>query len=711
MKRNIKYITLAGIILAGFSSCSDFLETKSPSRADAEFVFSNSTTAQAALDGAYTFWRDALVNNVFCNAEFYGLDAAGSDIEKAPEKFSSQIRHIPLTFYEGGAAASSFEVTSWNALGKDAFSRLYAVVGAANNIIFAIQEATDTYKAIQEATKPTAMSQIYGEALCLRASAYRELIRYYGDVPYQVKAGEGAMGFTSRCTIYDKCIADLEFAATRMNPIKAATRNKFSSTYAYALLGRMCLEAAGYQLYRSDVAPVSANGSALTLLTDQPWSYTQISGCTYGRRNDWQSLYQKARDAFKDCLNNQGDAKFDDKDYAKFFTQMHGADNSFADESIFEDPLTQGGSINCERSYAFGRPSKGTSSNAFPCKAYGQSRINPAFYYGIFDPRDMRRDLAVAVTVSNADGTEVLTTMAPGNCLNGGLALNKYDENRQATVYTAKQRKSGINIPYMRLTEIYLGLAEALAALGDDSEAKKYLTIIRDRAFGGAGKGNVDAFIAKEGSLLEAIIDERGFEYAGEGDRRWTLIRTGLIGKKISEMKDLTKKMIDGLEANGYYKFDNGNEISNSVYYKAVAPGELHYTSRLVGATTSTLEGGHEPADDEEAMQFPGWRGQHDWHVDGITTDGKKQVSYYGKTINDGKSNICIRGLFKHLDAAPAGYTKKAWGSDIVANKEEFYDNVFKGWDCKSAPIYLVPFNETECTSSGLTNGYGFKKY
>ena len=109
-------------------------------------------------------------------------------------------------------------------------------------------------------------------------------------------------------------------------------------------------------------------------------------------------------------------------------------------------------------------------------------------------------------------------------------------------------------------------------------------------------------------------------------------------------------------------------------------------------------------------LHFPGWRGQHDWHKDGIVA-GKAQVSYYGKTINEGESNLCIRGLFKHLDSTPEGYTEVAWGSLIVANEVEYYDNVFKGWDFHTAPIYLVPFNETECTSSGITNGYGFKVY
>ena len=81
----------------------------------------------------------------------------------------------------------------------------------------------------------------------------------------------------------------------------------------------------------------------------------------------------------------------------------------------------------------------------------------------------------------------------------------------------------------MRLSEMYLGYAEACAALDANSaEAKTYLTKIRNRAFRTPAEANVDGFIAKEGSLLEAVIDERGFEFAGEGDHRFTLIRTGL---------------------------------------------------------------------------------------------------------------------------------------------------------------------------------------
>lgn len=82
---------------------------------------------------------------------------------------------------------------------------------------------------------------------------------------------------------------------------------------------------------------------------------------------------------------------------------------------------------------------------------------------------------------------------------------------------------------------------------------------------------NTDAFIASFGNdLVRAIIEERGFEYAGEGDRRWTLIRSGYLPEDIKRIKDMTKAMMDGLATKGYYEFENGNIISAYIWTKLV---------------------------------------------------------------------------------------------------------------------------------------------
>ena len=311
----------------------------------------------------------------------------------------------------------------------------------------------------------------------------------------------------------------------------------------------------------------------------------------------------------------------------------------------------------------------------------------------MFDPADLRRDLACCVTGGNK-GYEKLIPFTPGSQANGGgITCNKFDENRQSTVWTKNQRRSGINAPYMRMSEVYLGLAEAAEGTGDDATARKYLKIIRDRAFGGDGK--VEAFIQKEGSLKKAIIDERGFEFAGEGDRRWTLIRSGLIGETIRDFKALTRKMLDGLKNNGYYEFENGNVISNTIFTKMV-DGKAIYGKRLMKACPAGKE--------DDPVLYPAWRGvNNDWESYGL--------DYKGNT----NTNLAIKGLFKRIsDNEKAaliadGYAEVAWGSVLVDNDDEYYKYLFFEYDFEKAPIYLFPFSPNTISTGGFTNGYGFK--
>ena len=97
MKKTIYSVLFAaGILMAG-SSCSDYLETNTTSKADASLVFSTNETARAALEGAYTSWTDAGQNKVIGDGLFYAADVAGSDIERHPENFSNQPgRHYPV---------------------------------------------------------------------------------------------------------------------------------------------------------------------------------------------------------------------------------------------------------------------------------------------------------------------------------------------------------------------------------------------------------------------------------------------------------------------------------------------------------------------------------------------------------------------------------------------------------------------------------------
>ena len=277
-----------------------------------------------------------------------------------------------------------------------------------------------------------------------------------------------------------------------------------------------------------------------------------------------------------------------------------------------------------------------------------------------------------------------------------------------ATPYVQKQRTSGINGPYMRLAEIYLSYAEVCAALGDDATAKTYLNKIRERSFP-AGKANTDAFIASCGSVLKAVIEERGFEFAGEGDRRWTLIRTGFLSEAIQNIKEMTKAMMDGLRNTGYYTFENGNTISKYVWTKLVDAGTT-YGYRL---TTECPENAK-----DDPVLYPGWRGQNDdWTAVGKAAGIKDETLEKNLTAGN-LTNLAIKGLFTYIDpegeeakALEAdGYTKVSWGQALLDNYDEYYTYLFYDYDYVSAPIYLWPFTPNAISTTGFTNGYGFKQ-
>ncbi len=687
MKNKILGIAFCSVGLLATTSCGDYLETSSPSTTTSSVVSSSADNCQSTLNGAYIDLHDVMLAQVYGAGLFYALDVAGSDIERHPGE-NVPLRWQPETFYNGGNASvlAAYNPISY---GKEspssAYAMLMSIIQTANTLIDGISEAQ------LEGDNAKAYKRIIAECICMKATCYRELIKYYGDVPLRNHENDPYGQFTSRLEIYDSMLSQLAGCADNLADITASNKNTFTKQYAYALIGRLSLEAAGYQTYRLDVTEASK-------LEKHP-DYTDAQNATYARPTNYKAYYDKAYDAFKWVTTNMGGIVFDANDYSTFFTQLHQntEETGFADESIFEDVQKQGASGNCERPYSIGRPSSGGSSKAFPCKSYGQCHINTAFYYGVFDPKDVRRDVSCAVTGSDGKGFEKVIPYDFNTTANGGgMACGKFDENRQSKVWTANQRRAGINAPYMRISEVYLGLAEAalMKTTPDMTTAVDMYNKTHERA--GLGKAN--------NVTLEAIVDERGFEFAAEGDRRWNLIRTGFIGKKIEAIKVLTANMVKGLKSNGYYEFDNGNVISNTIYTKMVDPKALGLSSRVTPVTPASMRvGGYEPKNDLEAVQLPGWRGQHDW----------ENVSGFSNYKSNSKSNVAIRGLFSKLSAEEiatlkaAGYKEQAWGSKLADQEDIYSDGIFEGWNYKSAPIYLFP-HTTNALLGGLTNGYGF---
>ena len=717
MKKILYIIACAAGMLTLAACQTDFLAPKDYGIVDQEFVFSSVSNTQAAMKNVYSSWQGVADGTFYGNGLFYALNLPGGDDSRHPEGYGNQLqRHIPEGLYENGTAVGTFSTDTHGG----SYSGFYSTIAAANNIINAMEGTEAFAEYMKDGAAPTELSQVYGEAVVARATMYEMVIRYYGDVPFTTKSGQAATGLTPRDSIYDFIIADLERVIPHMMrsgsvPGYGDDKNVFSRTFAEASLGAICLDAAGYQTRRSDMKYLDGTGKEITLETlGQP--NASADNAIYARRSDYKKLYEKARDAFKAVIDNPGNVKFHETDprpataagqqfgnpFQYFFQQTLDNDIGYADESIFEYPLTWNVS-NGERPYSNGRVSNGGGSNAFPCKAYGQGRINPAWYWGVFDPKDMRRDVSCCVTGHTGGGAEVLIPFVPNSkAQGGGITNNKWDEGRQVLGNVLKQRRSGINGPWMRMSEVLLGYAEACAVLGEDANAKTYLAKVRERSFP-KGEAKTDEFIAKSGSMFKAVIAERGFEFSGEGDRRWTLIRTGLLAENVKKVKEMQAAMIDGVVAKGYYEFENGNEFPAYVWTKTVDAKSM-YGYRL---TTQC-------PDENDPVLYPGWRGEND---DWLAVAAEAGCTNTSALKAGNMTNLAIKGLFKHIDPDSAeakaleadGYKKVEYGLELAKSRAEYVDNFFKDYDYTSAPIYLLGFNRNALkTISGLTNGYGF---
>lgn len=707
--KKILNIALAASIAFGMAGCSDFLDTSSPSIVDRDFVFSSEESARAALHYGYETLR---ANRSVHSTGFFWHPVWGSDIEDSQDLYNEGSAGIRQKwFYPGGTSTYNIDTGE----GTEVFTKLYETISVANSLITSF-EALSNYEEMMTGD-PNSLSDIYGQAVALRATCYWELCRWYGDVPHVLTAGEKAEGLESRYAIYDYHVKELRRVEPHMYRAGegSSRADVMNRTYVQALIGRICLYNGGYATRRTDLGAgfyVSGEGNTLSF---EDWS-VEKDQAIYGRRSDWRDLFGIAKEYLLASITNPGSVVLHTSDprakggngqeynnpFQYTFQQMHAGDNmTLADESVYEIP--QEYNYSSDRPAYIGRPSTGGNGQA-PCIACGQDRIQAHFYYGWFDNKDLRRDASVCVTGSTGQGQELIQSFDRSAWGKGcGPGTNKWDWNRLPAPNTQSYGTSGINISYMRISDVYLMLAEVYAALGEDGNARTYLAIVHNRAFPDGNDPNFNQYITDCGSVYDAVIKERALEFSGEGVRRFDIIRTGILPKVAVENRKTMKAIIDGVRANGYYTFSNGNQIPAYIWTKMVN-GRSLYGYRLTAQT---------PADkQDDPVLFPGWRGQHD--------DWGSVVPAYA---NETKTNVAIKGLFKYIAPGSAealaleadGYEKTPWAIDMLNYEDSYATKLFAGYSdadyaAKNPPIHLLPNTYQVLLNSGITNGYGFKQ-
>jgi hypothetical protein len=679
MKRLLNYI-IAITLGVSFTQCNDYLNTSSPSNIDDVFVTSTAPETFKSLSWCYSNYRYNAAMGVY-----NWNDPVSSDAEYYPENGSSNNINAKL----------KPELLAIDAVALG-FNNLYITLARASRIAAVIAQKSE-YKADIAAGKTSDWTQLYGEAVAINAFCYFNLTKHFGDVPYGFEnAYVDAYNIKSRFDIYDDLIAKLKAVEPYMYKIGEGgiTAERISKTFVDAMIGQIAFYSGGYQTIRTDIPDLY--GSVQFTVKG---SVDNTYNCEYARRNDYLEYYKIAEEFLQKAYNvNNGTAQLITTDsrggtinnpFQMHFQNM--ANFVVSPESLFELGNIQSTQVTSEFGYAFSRPSDGGSANNAPCKAFAALRIVPTVYYGEYDNADKRRDPSVAVTGSSGKGNEAILNFAPGSRLSGGIATNKWDENRMKTPFTTAQRASGYNWPVLRMADVMLMLAWTKAELGGkDADAIALVNLIRQRAFGDTNHG-ISGLTGQ--ALVNAVLQERKLELLGEATRRWDLILSGTLPERAMSVKAEMNTMIADLKAQGYHTFANGNVISNYVYTKLV-----NQASPLTYDCTNT----------SDPVLFPGWRGQYNW----------SSISAVASIIVGTNHNLAIQGLFSYIDPTSAtattlvssGYTKSNWAIDIANNATVYNDNILGGITATDqVPRYYWPIPaETITKSNGtITNGYG----
>lgn len=181
---------------------------------------------------------------------------------------------------------------------------------------------------------------------------------------------------------------------------------------------------------------------------------------------------------------------------------------------------------------------------------------------------DTRRDITCAnFEIKGIDGEgskskEFMLKNAPFGIYVGKWDVRKMSDEwlKQNLVATAKHT-TGINPVKMRYSQVLLYYAECMNELagGPDATypnsagltARQALAMVHSRAYDDSHKADAEAYVSSipgdKESFFNALVDENAWEFAGEGIRKFDLIRWNLLAEKIYQFKqDYLRELQDG---------------------------------------------------------------------------------------------------------------------------------------------------------------------
>ena len=187
----------------------------------------------------------------------------------------------------------------------------------------------------------------------------------------------------------------------------------------------------------------------------------------------------------------------------------------------------------------------------------------------------------------------------------------------------------GINRLYMRYADVVLMRAELENELNGPSAAAPYLEKIHKRALGGDVSSYINQVSASKETMFNAIVKERGLEFAGEFIRKADLIRWGLLKTKMDEAKAKMNAIVNLKDYDAEHPY---SQLSGHVYYKRVpyswSRGDVSYTTANAKLVIYGLNYGETELDPEGYTEYADSKGDAATWIKATSLDDVKDYLY-----------------------------------------------------------------------------------
>ena len=515
------------------SSCSDFLDQKSPSELETTDVYNSTYYTELRVNKIYggltqdrTYSQDlAIVWNL--NSDIELVDGLGDDATNTTSERGNMN-------YNASPAWSKISGV-WDAI--------YGVIEDANDVVAGVRNSNLLTNG--STSEQQAMKRYLGEALTLRAMCYLDLVRFFGDVPFKTEPSKSDLSNaylskTDRDEILDQLLVDLEEAVEMLpwaDEVGGYTTERITKGYAHGLLAQIAMTRAGYAIReKAKEGYETASYSDATYPTQRPAADVRTD------------LYARALKHLSAIINNgthQLNPSFENQWYLINQLQL---DKTYH-ENLFEIPM--GRNVTGELGYTVGVRMNGVTTEYGYGNSSGKLKLTAPLLYS-YDKNDLRRDITIAAFEIKQDGKNTIESML-GNAP-FGLYCDKWDCRKMSNEWLQENLKAtakhmtGVNPVKMRYSQVLLYYAECLNELagpegsyqGDAGiTALQALALVHNRAFSEASIANNymnNVPRTKEG-FFEALVQENAWEFAGEGYRKWDLIRWNLLVDRINAFK------------------------------------------------------------------------------------------------------------------------------------------------------------------------------